>query len=134
MKRTGGVTVLCIVLAWLAIAGIMNGWAILSGDAVPLAQMLGLIGIAYGVAAAVASIGLWLMRGWSLVALRCWMGTCVLFAGLFGAVNREVMAGGVFGVFGFSVFIAVLFALLDRYVQRALGMDQFQRETSQAEE
>lgn len=116
-----------VVLAWLAITGMMNGWAIISGAPEFLSLALGLMGIAYGLAAAVSSISLWLMRRWSVVALRSWMATCVLFAALFGAANTEVMAGGMFGVLGFAVFIAVLFALLDRYVQRALDIDPLKK-------
>ncbi len=74
----------------------------------------------YGITALFSAIGLWLMRQWSLVAIRTWTVSYTLFLIVPGDMLNKIMQGGVAGMLGFFVFIIVLFWLFDRYVKSKL--------------
>ncbi len=120
MKRPLGLTISVIVFAWLAITGFMNGWAILSGSAESVPNSMGYIAMFYAIAAAVSAVGLWLMKQWAAIAIRFWMGACLIFLIVPEDMRNKMMQGGIAGMLGFFVFIIVIFWLFDRYVKSKL--------------
>ena len=116
MKRPTGITLLSLVLGWLTMAGIGNGWAVLSGSFAPLPPVLGYLALAYAATAFTACLGLWRMKNWGLIALRSWMGVCALSLIVFMYIFSEMVLGGSLGGLGFLAFVGVLFWLLHRYV------------------
>jgi hypothetical protein len=75
MKRPVGITVLALLLGWLAI-----GAFVLTMTAEALAelgirwQLVRLGALAYGLCAIVAAVGLWKMRRWGYLAFVAWVG------------------------------------------------------------
>lgn len=123
MKRPGGITVLAILLGWLAIAGGLNAWFIFRGDSPDLGMVFGVGALVYALAALAAAIGLWRMASWAPGALHAWMLICVLiFAGLAYSFD-DFIRGGIPGLVGFSLFIGLLFLGIHRYVQVKFSAD-----------
>jgi uncharacterized membrane protein (DUF2068 family) len=96
-NRPLGVTISCLALGWLALAGFGNALVIPKGFAsvapqilrAPVATVAWLLAAAaalYGVTAMVAAIGLWRMRAWGQRAYRAWVvvvcGVMLLFLAL----------------------------------------------------
>ncbi len=117
MKRHIGLTISAIIFAWLAITGFMNGWAILSVSTESAPNLTGYIAMIYAIAAAVSAVGLWLMKQWAVIAIRCWLGACLLFLIVPEDMRNKMMQGGIAGMLGFFVFIIVIFWLFDRFVR-----------------
>ena len=121
MKRPVGIIISIIVLAWLAITGFMNGWTILSDPDGVVPKSIGYVAMFYAVTALLSVIGLWLMKQWGLLAIRIWMGACLLYLIVPDDMLNKIMQGGVAGMLGFFVFIVVVFWLFDRYVKSKLS-------------
>lgn len=117
MKRPIGFTISVIVFAWLATTGFMNGWTILSGSTESAPNSMGYIAMLYAIAAAVSAVGLWLMKPWAVIAIRCWMVACLLFLIIPEDMRNKMMQGGIAGMLGFFVFMIVVFWLFDRFVR-----------------
>ena len=122
MKRPTGFTISALILTWLAITGFMNAWEILTSMDSEVSRSLGYIAVLYASTAFLSAIGLWLMRQWSLLAIRSWMGTFILFLMVPEDMRNKIMQGGIAGMLGFFVFIVVLFWLFDRYVKSKLSI------------
>jgi len=120
MKRPIGITISALVLGWLAMTGFLNSWVILTDLSSELSKSIGYIAIIYGITALLSTIGLWCMKPWSLVAIRIWMGVCLLYLIVPEDTLNKIMQGGIAGMLGFFVFIISLFWLFDRYVKSKL--------------
>ena len=116
MRRPGGITVLCLILAWLTFAAAGNSYFILTGQFAGLPVYLGVFAVAYGVSALVACIGLWRMKRWGMYWLRAWMVICLgMFAAMIPSLH-QIAFGRIVGFGAFIVSAAGLFWLLHRYV------------------
>ncbi len=85
-QRPLGITVLSVLLGWLAIAGLGNAivWHLPSVKALagrlsataalllPSGALFTFLAVAYGVTAAASSIGLWRMKTWAPLAYLSW--------------------------------------------------------------
>jgi hypothetical protein len=121
-RRPGGITLLCVLLGWFAFAGFGNAAVLLSGKGALLPRWVGVVAVAYGLAAYAAAVGLWRMHRWARQALRAWMATCLLLLVSFWVLfPSRLILGGVWGALGFTAGIAVAFWGLDEYVGRRLG-------------
>jgi hypothetical protein len=122
LKRSAGITLLCFLLGWLAVAGFGNAWVILTGRAPGLPSWIGGIAICYGLAAGSACIGLWRMQTWALSALRIWMVVCgALFISFVVVFPSSMFVGGYWGVLAFLVIFGLILLALDRYVGKRVG-------------
>lgn len=122
MKRPFGITLLCLLLGWLTLAGVGNAYLILADQAAGLPFYLGFFAVAYAITAFVACVGLWRMKRSGLYGLRAWMIVCL---GMLVAMIPSfggIALGGVLGIFMFVLFVAVLFWLVHRYVVSRLQM------------
>ena len=120
MKRPIGFTISALILTWIAITGFMNGWGILSNPATGNSLLTGYIALIYAVAAIISAFGLWMMKKWSVIAVRCWMAACLLFIIIPEDIRNQMMQGGIAGMLGFFVFITILFWLFDKFVRSKL--------------
>ncbi|MDH3977339.1 MAG: hypothetical protein OEU86_02395 [Gammaproteobacteria bacterium] len=116
-KRPFSVTALSLLMGWLAFAGLANAWAILN-DTYDLPFYYGAVALAYGVSAGAAAVLLWRMQSAALITIRAWMILCIAFILMFGFSMGDIVQGGLMGLFGFAIFIGVIFAMLDRFVKR----------------
>lgn len=114
-KRPVGMTVLCVLLASLSVAGAANAYLILTDQFGGLPIYLGVFAAGYSIAALLACIGLWRMRYWGLYALRTWMGICLAMVAAMTPVFRHIALGGVGGIAGFALMTVVLFWILNGY-------------------
>ena len=122
VKRPIGITVLSVVLAWLAVAGIANAviWnssvvqdllaRLPSSERVPKigGPVFSLLCLAFGIAAGIASVALWRMHRISARAYAAWCLT-VLLAGAYMAAagfEPDIMVGFLFAV-GATGFVAL---------------------------
>ncbi len=121
MKRPVGVTVLSILLGWLAL-----GAFVLTFTAETLAelqarwQLVRFGALVYGLTAAVAAVGLWKLRRWSYLAFLAWVAV-VLTAVLWWPA---VFPHAVIPWWGAFVWLAVAGALLvplALYVRRVVA-------------
>jgi hypothetical protein len=83
-SRPGGITALSIIIAFFALSGFGNAALVSSDGGGWTHYTLELISaITYGFSGALASIGLWRMRRWTLAAYSIWaltaIGAIVLF-------------------------------------------------------
>jgi uncharacterized membrane protein (DUF2068 family) len=79
MKRPIGILILAIALVLLALAGLGNAFIAMSQPGwVPLATVV--ISLAYGVAALVASVGLWKNQKWAYLVFLVWVGMAIASA------------------------------------------------------
>jgi hypothetical protein len=117
MRRPVGITILCVALAWLTLAGIGNAYLLLTGQ-FGLPRYHGVLAAAYAISTLFACVGLWKMRVWGLYWLRTWMLVCVgMVVAMIPAFG--VLEGGFEGILMLVVFCAVVLALfwfLNRYV------------------
>jgi len=120
MKRPIGFIILSLAMIWLAMTGFFNAWAVLTSTHQELPIVLGIIGVIYGVAAVITAIQLWRFQPKAIMALRFWMGVCCVYMLAFAFFVEGIVLGGIFGLLGFLVFIGIVFAVLDRYVQHGL--------------
>lgn len=121
MKRPTGITLLSLLLGWLAIVGMVNAWFIFSGDFPHLDPVLGFVALMYAASALSSCIGLWQMKSWAPRALHSWMVICLLIFAGFALGFDDFMRGGIPGIIGFAVFIGLFFLGIHRYVQSTLG-------------
>jgi hypothetical protein len=119
-KRPIGFIILSLAMLWLAITGFFNVWAVFTATHQELSIVLGIIGVIYGIAALVTAIQLWRFQPAAIMALRFWMSVCCVYMLAFAFFVKGIVLGGIFGLLGFLVFIGILFAVLDRYVQHGL--------------
>ena len=120
MKRPIGFTISALILTWIAITGFMNGWGILSNPATGNSLLTGYIALIYAVAAIISAFGLWMMKKWSVIAVRCWMAACLLFIIIPEDIRNQMMQGGIAGMLGFFVFISIVFWFFDHYINSKL--------------
>jgi hypothetical protein len=121
-RRTTGVSLLCFLFAWLAVAGFGNAWVMLTRRTPGLPAWMGGIAICYGLAAGSVCIGLWRMRRWALGALRVWLGVCgALLIGFIAVFPSSMFLGGYWGVLAFLAILGLFLFALDRYVQKSVG-------------
>jgi hypothetical protein len=118
MKRPVGFTIIAILLGIVAIAGISSAWGMLSGALGDMPLALGIIALVFGIAAAATAVGLWRLDAWVITALRIWMAAFFIFVVTFVYLSLSMFRDSLPGLAGFLVFLAILFALLDRYVRR----------------
>jgi hypothetical protein len=125
MRRPAGITILSLLLGWLAVAGTLNAWFIFSGDVPDLGPIFGTAALIYAACAFLACLALWKMKPWALAALNIWMAVCLfIFAG-FAARFEHFIVGGIPGLVGFGVFIGLLFLGIHTYVKtRIEGPEQ----------
>ncbi len=83
MKRPLGITLLALLLGWLAVGGLMLGavsptlaWAGLPWMVYEIA------GLAYAGAATVAAVGLWKLAPWAYHAFLVWVGIAAIAGSL----------------------------------------------------
>ncbi len=107
-------------MLWLAITGFFNAWAVFTATHQELPMILGIIGVIYGVAAVITAIQLWRFQQAAIKALRIWMIVCCVYMLAFAFFIEGIVLGGIFGLLGFLVFIGIIFAVVDRYVQHGL--------------
>jgi len=120
-RRPGGISFLCIVLVWLCLMGFGNALILATGRVDQLPPWLSFVAAIYGIAAGVASVGLWHMRYWGLQALTAWMAVCELLLVCFVAVTpSRLILGGHLGVLVFMVVVGFAFVLVYGYVRRAV--------------
>lgn len=113
MKRPAGITMISLLLGWLAIAGFMNGifsnhGPILLADA-----------ILYGIFAAVSAIGLWFLKPWAYTAVIAWSTTCI-----HTVINMQIMILRISWPFFlvFQVVMVIILLLLIIYVYKNLNL------------
>ena len=116
MRRSNGITAICVVFGLFTIAGLGDSIVIIFGKIELVPSWLGYLTLIFGVTAGVAVAGLWNMKRWRLVALRCWFVACLLlfFAAAF-AFYSAIPGGITFVVLLTVVFSGVFFAL-DKFV------------------
>ncbi len=114
--RSRGITVLCVGLSLLTIAGIGDAIVILSGQLDLVPGWLGYLTLLFGITAGGAAAGLWRMQRWGLYSLRAWFVACfmLLFAVVYGF--NLATSGGVMAVAIIAMVLAGLYLALDRYV------------------
>jgi hypothetical protein len=122
MKRPAGITLLCLFLGWLTLAGVGNAYFILTNQFAGLPTYLGFFAAVYAITAFVACVGLWRMKRSGLYGLRAWMIVCLSMLIAMIPSFSGVALGGIVGIFIFSLFVAVLFWLVHRYVVSHLQM------------
>lgn len=116
-RRPVGITWLCVLLAWLGVAGFGNAVVIFSRPVRLLPPWVGVITLAYALTASAAAVGLWRMRRWGLLALRAWMAACLILLGCFVVIfPSRIILGGLWGAATFTVGLIVVFWRLDAYV------------------
>jgi hypothetical protein len=121
-SRSGGVSLLCVLLGWFALSGLAGAWIIIAGRAPGLPAWLGAVAICYGLSAGIACVGLSRRRMWGLGALRVWMGVCgVLLLAFTLEYSSGVFLGGYWGALAFAAVLGLGFLMLDRYLMRRLA-------------
>lgn len=116
MKRPTRITLLCLALGWLSVAGVGNSYLLLTGQFYGLPAYLGLFMAAYAVSAFFACIGLWRMKTWGLLCLRIWMFVSLSMAIALIPALQAFSLGERMAILGFTLFVAILFWVLNRYV------------------
>jgi len=117
-------TVISVVLAWLALVGAVNAWFIFTGEVPDLPPAFGIAAVAYSLAALSACIGLWRMAPWGLRALHAWMVVCVLIFAGFAYLFDNFIRGSIPGLIGFILFIGLFFLGIHRYAETKLKPDE----------
>ena len=118
-RRPAGIVLLCLIMAWSSIVALWNAWLVLAG-AEFLPVYLTPVLIAYGIGAIATVAGLWSLRHWVLNALKLWMFVCGLVILGLGFYFNILVTSGVLGLFGLTIFIAVLFGFVYGYVEKTL--------------
>jgi uncharacterized membrane protein (DUF2068 family) len=131
-SRPLGITVLSVLLGWLAIAGFGNAiaWnlpsvrAMLSqlptavSNAMPDGLLFATLALAYGATATASCVGLWRMRPWAPQAYLAW---CIVLLVL--GVYLSLLSFGLFLIAGlaFAVGMAGFAALAYPYISRRIS-------------
>ena len=116
MTRSRWITVFCVVLCLLAIAGFADSIVLLSGQIDFLPSWLGYLALIFGITAGGAAVGLWRMKRWGLYSLRAWFLTCFILLFTIGYVFNLAIYDGMMAVAIIAIVLAGLFLALDRYV------------------
>jgi hypothetical protein len=107
---------LCLALGWLSIVGVGNCYLLLTGQFAGLPAYLGVFMAAYVLSALFACIGLWRMKMWGLRSLRIWMMVSLSMAIAVIPVFDAFSRGETLAILGFTLLVALLFWVLNRYV------------------
>ena len=116
MLRSRGITVLCVVLCLLTIAGFGDSIVMLSAQIDLFPSWLGYLTLMFGITAGGAAAGLWRMKRWSLYSLRAWFVACFILLFTSGYVFNLAIYGRIMAVAIIALVLAGLFLALDRYV------------------
>jgi hypothetical protein len=119
-KRPRGITIICLLLGWLAFAGFANAVMIFFNDMLPIPKWFGLFALAYGVTAFAATYKLWRMDRSGVAWMRSWASVVILMSFAMIPIFSDLALGGIVGMMGFIAFTAVLLWLLNRYVTKKL--------------
>lgn len=109
-------TLICLLLGWLALAGYLNAIMIFFNEEVPIPTWFGLFALAYGVTASGATYRLWQMNRTGVTWFRSWATVVILMSFAMIPIFSDLALGGIGGMLGFVAFAAALLWLLDRYV------------------
>jgi hypothetical protein len=118
IKRPPGVTVLALLLGWLAV-----GAFVLTMTAETLAelgvrwQLVQVGALVYGLCAIVAAVGLWKMRRWGYLAFVAWVAAVLLVGLWWPAVFPRSEVHWWMGLIWIGV-VAVIMLPLARYIRR----------------
>jgi hypothetical protein len=118
IKRPPGITVLALLLGWLAI-----GAFVLTMTAETLAeigvrwQLVRLGALAYGLCAIAAAVGLWKMRRWGYLAFVAWVGAVLLVGLWWPAVFPRSEVHWWMGLIWIAIVAAIMLPL-GRYIRR----------------
>ncbi len=121
--RPRGITILCLLLAYLSLAGFANTGLLLVVEDVPLPRWLAVFALVYGITTIMASIRLWRMQPAGLFWLRGWFVVLILMNLGFAAIPmiRDNALGGTPGIAVFTIGLCWFLWLLDLYVRRKLA-------------
>lgn len=126
-----GITILSLVMAWLTLSAIGNAAVILIpayND--PLPDYFAVFAVAYGIAAAATTAGLWRMKPWTLTAFRAWGAACVALLVAFFVVSRMDQILLVYPeervpfFAGFIGSVILIYWLLHRYIRKRVPPDR----------
>jgi len=118
-RRPAGILLLCLIMVWLSVAAFWNAWLVLRGAEFLPVYMTPIM-IAYGFAAMATVVGLWSLRHWALNALKVWMFVCGLLILGLGFYFNILVTSGILGLFGLTIFVAVLFGFVYGYVEKTV--------------
>ena len=118
-RRPAGILLLCLIMVWLSVAAFWNAWLVLRGAEFLPVYMTPIM-IAYGFAAMATVVGLWSLRHWVLNALKVWMFVCGLLILGLGFYFNILVTSGILGLFGLTIFVAVLFGFVYGYVEKTV--------------
>lgn len=113
--RSRGITILCVVLCLITIAGFGDSIVMFSGQIDLFPSWLGYLTLMFGFTAGAAAAGLWRMKRWGLYSLRAWFVACFLLLFTSGYVLNLAIYGGSMTVAIIALVLAGLFLALDRY-------------------
>lgn len=116
MKRTKGVTAICILFGLFTLAGLGDSIVILSGEIEVVPAWLGYLTLIFGITAGGVAGGLWHMNRWGLVALRCWFVACLMLIFAAAFAFYSAIPGGITLVLIFAAIVTGVYLLLDRFV------------------
>jgi hypothetical protein len=116
MMRSKGLTVLCVLMCLLAIAGLGDSIVILTGQIELLPSWLGYFTLMFGITAGGVAAGLWRVKRWGLYSLRAWVVACFMLLFSLAYVFKSAIDGRITAVAIIALFLAGLFFVLDRYV------------------
>jgi len=112
MKRPTGITVLGILMAFLAFAGLGNGIAV---PGMPF--FLRLLALSYGITAFTTSVGLFRMAKWTRKSFLTWCATVIGTAiGL-----RFEQGHHLIPFVGFTLFVVAILYLGNAYIRRQIA-------------
>lgn len=121
MKRPLGITLVVLLLAWLAI-----GALVLSMTAETLAsagarwRLVQVGALIYGLTAAVAAVGLWKLRRWGYVAFVGWV-AAVLAIGLWWPAAFPQLTPPAWLGWAWVAIVAAITLPLGRYIRRTVA-------------
>jgi hypothetical protein len=122
MKRPLGITLLALLLSWLALGAF--ALTMTAETLAPLGvrwQLVRIGALVYGLAAAVAAVGLWRLRRWSYVAFVAWV-AAVLAVGWWAPAIYPQPTVPWWGTLLWTGFVGVIMLPLARYVRRVVAL------------
>ena len=129
-RRPMGITLLALILGWLALAGFANallaplvfggGFAahLFRTSPVGTATLVCILALAYGITALIAAVGLWRMETWAARGFLAWAIAAVCVC-LFFLLSASVPAPW-FVSLAFVVFIALLLGAVWSHIGRQI--------------
>jgi len=123
VKRSIGITILALVLAWLGLGGFALGLMSPALAKLGLPWMLyRFAGFIYGASALLAAIGMWRVAPWSYRAFQLWI-VAALAGGSLPALTMQATAPSRWVLpLGWLVLLALLLPLA-RYVRRSVPVN-----------